>query len=376
MKRIICILAAFFTLLSCGKEKEEAVVVNFSREELSEQVQLHDADPIVLEDTYNNPLFYWVLQDSIVLANNQSGSDCFLEFFSLRTRKRLLGVGTHGNGPDEFLNLTAFVPDCHSDTLFAIDLKRSLYFEIDWKKTLAQKKLVIVRNFRYSSQSHPQILPCILTDSTYLAYNFWYSPDSAHPNGIPEFQIYPMEAPSTMETEFLTLRPDMEYFPAEVNGAHLFRPFGKEIWAADCHLPRLRLYDDSLHLVKEIKGPDVYEPEYEATKSNIPIWYLKFANSQTRLSYTAWSVTHTHVYLIYNGWDGVHFMDETIPPIEVYVFSPKGIPMACYQLDRFCTNLSVDEKNGFLYASTKKSVGDATELVRYRLKNIGSNLHP
>lgn len=369
MKRTVCIFAALLLLLSCGNKKEEAVVVNFSREEIPEQQELRDAEPVVLEDTYNNPLYYWVLQDSIVLANNQSGSDYFLEFFSLRTRKRLLGVGTHGNGPDEFLNLTAFVPDCHADTFFAIDLKRSLYVEIDWKKTLEKKELEIVRSFRYSSQTHPQFPPLICTDSTYLAYNFWYSPDSAHPNNVPEFQIRPMEAPDTIKTEFLTLHPDMEYFPAEVNGAYLFRPFGKEIWAADFHLPRLRLYDDSLHLVKEIKGPDLYEPEYEVAKANIPMWYLNFANSQTRLSYYNWCVTRARVYLIYMGYDGTHMLDETIPPVEVYAFDPMGIPTACYRLDRFCTNLSLDEKNGFLYASTKKNVGDNIELVRYLLKN-------
>ena len=114
-------------------------MVNFSREEIPEQQELRDAEPVVLEDTYNNPLYYWVLQDSIVLANNQSGSEYFLEFFSLQTRQRLLGVGTHGNGPGEFLNLIAFVPDCQAETFLAIDLNRNLYFEIDWKKTLEKK---------------------------------------------------------------------------------------------------------------------------------------------------------------------------------------------------------------------------------------------
>lgn len=369
MKRTICIFTAFLIGFSCGNPKEEVERVSFTRESVPQQQELRQAEMITLEDTYNNPLGYWVLQDSIVLANNQSGSDYFLEFFSLRTRKRLLGVGTHGNGPDEFVNLIAFVPDCQSDTFFAIDLDRSLYFEIDWKKTLEKKKLEIVRSFRYSAQVHPQFLPYVWTDSTYLAYNFWYSPDSAHSNGIPEFQIRPMEEADTMKTELLTLRPDMEYFTANVNGAHLFRPFGKEIWAADIHLPRLRLYDDSLRLVKEIKGPDVYEPEYKVAKSNIPMFYLNFSNSQTRLSYYNWCVTRARVYLIYMGYDGTHILDETIPPVEVYAFDPMGTPTACYRLDRFCTNLSLDEKNGFLYASTKKNVGDNIELVRYSLKN-------
>ena len=368
MKRTVCIFAALLLLLSCGNKKEEAVVVNFSRQEIPEQQELRDAEPVVLEDTYNNPLYYWVLQDSIVLTNNQSGSEYFLEFFSLRTRQRLLGVGTHGNGPGEFLNLIAFVPNCQAETFLAIDLNRNLYFEIDWKKTLEKKELEIVRSFRYSSQIHPQFPPLVWTDSTYVAYNVWYSPDPAHPNGVPEFQIRPMETVSTIEREGLALNPNMEYFTAEVNGAYLFCPFGKEIWAADFHLPRLRLYDDSLHLVKEIKGPDLYEPEYEVAKANIPMWYLNFANSQTRLSYTAWSVTRARTYLIYNGWDGVCIMDETIPPVEVYAFDPKGTPVARYQLDRYCTNLSFDEKNGFIYATTRQSAGDSVQLVRYRLK--------
>ena len=170
MKRTVCIFAALLLLLSCGNKKEEVVVVNFSREEIPEQQELRDAEPVVLEDTYNNPFYYWVLQDSIVLANNQSGSEYFLEFFSLRTRQRLLGVGTHGNGPGEFLNLIAFVPNCQAETFLAIDLNRNLYFEIDWKKTLEKKELEIVRSFRYSSQIHPQIPPLVWTDSTYVAY--------------------------------------------------------------------------------------------------------------------------------------------------------------------------------------------------------------
>ena len=56
MKRTVCIFAALLLLLSCGNKKEEAVVVNFSREEIPEQQELRDAEPVVLEDTYNNPL--------------------------------------------------------------------------------------------------------------------------------------------------------------------------------------------------------------------------------------------------------------------------------------------------------------------------------
>ena len=37
MKRTVCIFAALLLLLSCGNKKEEAVVVNFSLEEIHEQ---------------------------------------------------------------------------------------------------------------------------------------------------------------------------------------------------------------------------------------------------------------------------------------------------------------------------------------------------
>ena len=102
MKRTFLFLFSTLALFSCSNQVAENQDIHFTREDFQSQKLLSNPEKVVFEDTYNDPVCYWLIQDSLVMVQNQPQSDYMIEIFSLNTQKRILALATRGNGPGEF----------------------------------------------------------------------------------------------------------------------------------------------------------------------------------------------------------------------------------------------------------------------------------
>ena len=368
MKRTFLFLFSTLALFSCSNQIAENQDIHFTREDFQSQKLLSNPEKVVFEDTYNDPVCYWLIQDSLVMVQNQPQSDYMIEIFSLNTQKRILALATRGNGPGEFGSCQCIVPSSQSPIFYIKDAQQSKIYTVNIPQTLQTGELAIEKQFQYSEDIHPQTDICILNDTEYAGYHFWHLDDSTYNNGVPAIQKYeisnePMEIKSQM-----SFMDKYSYFVADVNGGNLFRVADNQIWLAEFHKDRISIYDDSLHLIKTITGPDNYPLRYERHKSNIPMPFITFQNETSFRSYSSWTLTKDAVYLIYEHYDGKEFDPEHLQPVEVFRFDKEGNPQIAYQADRPLYSLSIDSRGEYLYTVSRPSYADAVEFIRYKLK--------
>lgn len=98
MKRTFLFLFSTLALFSCSNQVAENQDIHFIREDFQSQKLLSNPEKVVFEDTYNDPVCYWLIQDSLVMVQNQPQSDYMIEIFSLNTQKRILALATRGMG--------------------------------------------------------------------------------------------------------------------------------------------------------------------------------------------------------------------------------------------------------------------------------------
>lgn len=87
MKRTFLFFFSTLSLFSCSNQVAENKDSYFTREDFQSQKLLSNPEKVVFEDTYNDPVCYWLIQDSLVLVQNQPQSDYMIEIFSLNTQK-------------------------------------------------------------------------------------------------------------------------------------------------------------------------------------------------------------------------------------------------------------------------------------------------
>ena len=259
MKRTFLFLFSTLALFSCSNQIAENQDIHFTREDFQSQKLLSNPEKVVFEDTYNDPVCYWLIQDSLVMVQNQPQSDYMIEIFSLNTQKRILALATRGNGPGEFGSCQCIVPSSQSPIFYIKDAQQSKIYTVNIPLTLQTRKLAIEKQFQYSEDIRPQTDICILNDTEYAGYHFWHLDDSTYNNGVPAIQKYeisdePMEIKSQM-----SFMDKYSYFVADVNGGNLFRVADNRIWLAELHKDRISIYDDSLHLIKT-KGTNQISP--------------------------------------------------------------------------------------------------------------------
>ena len=371
MKHLLLSFSSILFILSaCSTDKQEASnSLVFTREDIPLHQILANPERIELEDTFNDPFAYWLIQDSLVLVNNVPHNDNFLiEIFSLNTRKPILALGKIGNGADEFGGCECLVPSSQSPVFYIKDAGKSMFYVIDISETLKTQELAITQKFHYNSaEIHPQTDVCLLNKQEYAGYSMWYLNDSTFKNDVPEIKIYPTEELNTNAAPQMSFMEQYKYFVADVNGANLIRVANNRIWLAEKHQDRIRILNDSLQVLKTIIGPDNYHLEYENQKSNIPMPFITFKQGKSYLSYAAWTLTDHSVYFIYQNLNGKKFNPEQLPISEIYCFDKEGNPKYSYSTDRCILNLSIDSHEEYIYAATRTSSGEPVEFVRYKM---------
>lgn len=366
-KQLVTFVGGLILLSACTKESKDPMSIHFTRDDFKQRKELKNPETIRLEDTYNDPLAFYLIQDSLVLVNNQSHSDHLIEVFSLRTGQRILPLAPKGNGPGEFTSGYCICPSNQQQVFHIQDQNTHTYYTVDLNQTLKDRSLAIRTKFQYSAEVHPYTDVYPVDDTHYLGYHTWYLEDSTYNNNVAPFLLYSVTESGQGSEDLMECMKKYNYFVSDVNGGKLFVLPDKHIWLADMHRDKITIYDHSLHPVKSLIGPDNYQLAYEERKTNIPMPFIVFKNEKDYLSYSSWTLTDKALYIIYIGLNGGKYDPENLQPVEVFKFDLKGNPVCDYKLDRFVYKISIDSKEEYLYATTRKSFKDAAEFVRYKL---------
>jgi len=368
MKNLKLLLSIIVLCVSCNVNKDgggNGSIINLDRNGVK-QVHLTDPDEIVFDDLLNPAAFY-VMYDTLVVVQNQPNCDYLIEMYSFNSQTPVGQFAQKGGGPDDFLSCSCFVPSGRDSVICALDRNSGTYSVINIPLTLAQKRLHISRRFRYDPEIHPYSDIIRSDDEHYIGYNMWYMDSRQYTNDVPALKRYSARKKDDYSAEGNDMSK-YAYFVASVNDARLaFNPQTKAIWLFDGHQDKITVFDDSLQVIKTVRGPDSLQPSYTDIKSNASIPFVTFSEGKEYRTYTNYTVTDKYIYVIYEGANGGRFNPEDLQPVEVFQFDMEGHLRCIYKLDRFIYTVSVDSKGKYMYCSARTSVMDEAHFVRYKI---------
>lgn len=368
-KSLVLVCGSMLLLaVGCGKKQTVCEGPSFTRDDFKKRVHLKVPTLIPLQETYNNPRAFFLIGDSLILANNQPHNGPMLELFSLNTKRCVMQFGKKGVGPGEFVACNANSYSSTSPEVYITDEGSNTFYTVDIEKTLEDGKLRIDSKFQYAPDIHMRTYICPLDKDRYVGYNMWYLSDSTYSNGVPEFSIYPTKTLSNQLAETATPFEKYRYFVGDVNGGNFIKLPNRTVWLTDFHQDKITIFNDSMQVMKTIIGPDRFALEYVEKKTNFPLPFISFSNDRTIESYQLATYTDKHVYVIYKGVNEKKSDTPTFKPVEVFKFDYDGNPITCYTLDRLVYQISVDRNEEYLYATARTSPDEPARLVRYSMK--------
>lgn len=360
-KWFACILTVLLTA-GCHTEKPNENQMNISRSDFPIAYRLEQPEKISI-DSLLDPAVCYLYHDDYLVIGNQSHCDYLIEIYSLKENKIVTRLAPRGNGPGEITSCFCYASSSEDKLFNFKDMQTGTFYRIHLDSSLINNKIFIQDQFRYDSNIHPNAEIYKIGDKQYVAYSMWYLDDSTYGNAVSPLAFY-----NTEETETPQEREDYAYFVAPVNESHLLvDPSTQAIWLADGHKDKIRIYNDSLQVVKVITGPDHLAPAYTLMESNLPMPFVNFPENKYYGAYLGGTLTSDHAYLIYEGINGKAYDSENLQPVEIFKFDKKGNPVAHYQLDRYVYAISIDSAEKHLYATARKGAGEPAEFVRYKL---------
>jgi len=321
------------------------------------------AESVLIADTidFDKPLWpmdFLIIRDTIILATNWGKTDNFLELYHLNTKEFIGFAAPKGRGPGEFLASypvynrgyardTIQIYDPVGNQLSLINIDSMLkYFE----KTEPIKRYDFPVFVRY---------PALIDASRLVGWNFYSFKFQDIDNGTDRlYEVNYSVDPKPTE------QPDPKNYYDAINysrGHTIVNPARQRIMVADQTNAVIYIYNTDLELIKELRGPDLFEIEYKIDHVRRKVsfggkWYLTYS----QLCYT-----NDAIYAIYTG--AINTTITTTKPSEVFMFSWNGELLHRYQLDHNVIRISVDSKEEFLYASSY-TPKEYPKLLRYRLK--------
>lgn len=350
------------SMLSC-KDDVSVVCKNtiiFNRNDFKEQICLSHPDTIVTEAL--NPLFHYIIRDTLILVSNKDDSQPFKCGLYAITGEMICELAPKGTGPYEFVSASIKVDKNNTDTFYIEDAvqKKLWIYNID---SLINKR----STYKPSVINIPRsvISYCLYADSTIIGYHFWHCDNKKYNNNVHPLAIYKRDQINEINSQKI----EYKYFVANVTGALLFTNKSKnEIWCSNYYQDRIDIYNDSLKLIKSLSGPDQYNIKYVEVEqgSNIGIYFDKENKYE---AYRSYCLTDKHIYLLYLAIHDVPYTSNNLPPVEVFKLNWKGELLAIYKLDRYVYSISIDSDEKYLYGTSCNSYDDMPDFVKYKLKN-------
>ena len=353
---------ALFVLLLAGcSSKVTDAPMTLTRDSFRHSAVLNNPERIVFNEVLD-PANMKVMHDSLLVIGNQPSNEFLVEIYSLNNMLPIVKMVRRGSGPRDMLSCAVDITSNVTNDFILQDFERKEMFLVNLDTLLTQGELSYKDRFCYSSEvlQNGSILP--LDNNRYVADNMWYVDSPEYSNGLEHrLSVFQKNFDSGLGIS------DFEYFTAQVIGDGIFfNPSDGNIWALDQHRDYIRIYDDTLGLVRAMQGPDFIEPEYELKNTNAPIKFVGFSKDRTYEAYSDFFVTKNHIYIVYNG---LSINDNNgLSHSEVFVFGLDGLPISCFQMDRYIYSISVDTAEEYLYCLSPDSFSEeGTVLYKYKM---------
>jgi len=364
MKKNLLVLSLLLLAAGCRSGKDSDLVLAFSRNDFKQHIELTDPEIIEVDgnrDTITDPTVFYLLHDSLLVVQNQPNCIELLNIYSLNDTQRPIYSVLRGQGPNEMLSCICYVTSNTIPEFYLQDMDSKIYYTVNADSILKNNKITLQDRFEYAKDLHPLSNICLLDNDRYIGYSYWYVDDPAYDNGVPALSIY-SKKDSYERLDF----NKMNYFVAPVSGAQIFvNPATGQIWEMQMHRDRIRIFDDSLKLCRQIDGPDHMNVHYKSMKRDIPMPFVGFDNEKELRSYSYFTLTDKHIYVIYIG--SKDYDMRKLEPVEVFKFDFEGNFICDYKLDRHIYTISVDRKEEYLYGTSRSSVESEAVLVKYKL---------
>lgn len=362
LSRYILSFLLLITMLCCKDttSKIDKETIFFNRNDFQEQISLSHPDTIMTEAL--NPLFHYIIRDSLVLVSNKDDSQTFKCGLYSITGEMICEFAPKGSGPYEFVSASIKVDSNNTDTFHIEDAvqKKLWIYNID---SLISRK----HTYQPSGINIPRsvINYCLYTDNTLVGYHFWYCDNEKYNNNIPPLAMYRYD----QDTEIKSQKHEYKYFVANITGGLLFTDKKKrEIWCANLYQDKIDIYNDSLKIIKSLSGPDQYNIKYAEVDegTNMGIY---FDRDNKYEAYRSYCLTDKHIYLLYLAIHDVPYKSNNLPPVEVFKLSWEGELLAVYKLNRYVYSISIDSEEKYLYGTSCNSYEDMPDFVKYKLNN-------
>lgn len=295
---------------------------------------------------------YYIMDDSIlVVFNDTRHSDCFFEFYNVKSGSLVKKYLHRGNGHNELIDVIAYYYD---GLLFVNGFMNKIFVMIDCRKLL-DDPLYEPQFTEYSVYSQNIVSA---GDG-----NFIY--ENAYSFSEPSINVY-QDAPRLLSTNDKTDDTRYKYDTFNVTGGIIMqnKDLDRVIYASK-RFPFIEIYNSKLELIRKIKGPDELDVKYYINEKNNEIIFRGvIPNTFIRSAYN-----EDHFYLVYKGKlsnDLDHDTDSWI-----FKFDWEGRFLDSYFFNGSIECISLSSNEDCLYVTTYDSLG-VPALVKLQLPQLDS----
>lgn len=345
---ILTIIYIIFISFSCSEDGKNIGSTFFTRADFRDSVHVV-LDTISVSDSILNPVAFYVVRDSLLLVRNSQHSSFLVEIHNLKTKELITKTGPWGRGPLEVLG--GFVYYRSDGSLFIIHDMVSRRFQVYNIDSLLKYKSAyepIIQN------TPPEAVDIALFDNDRFVYYDWrYIETRKFSNGVNEIAIEHFDSNAKYQVK------SFKYFVANLNGGKLYvSPDFSRIAVFSIYDDKINIYNHQLELLKTIKGPDNYVPEYNSQRNSSNTFKLKDFNKNW-LGYGSGFSNNQYIYSVYK------VSGKTRNYTEVFKFDWNGEPIKRYIINYSINTISIN--NGYIYATGYKTQRSEPKLVRFAL---------
>lgn len=282
-----------------------------------------------------NELF---VQDStLIIFNGDLGEDFFLYNLSLKDGSVSKGYLKKGRGVEEIIGGMSF--GVAEGTMWIYDITQNKIVTISLLRALDNNsnknfQVISIKNhffYKIGLKNKKVMLGIGDSKSKYKIQRYSLENQSIiHEGG--EFYQVPRKVPIRAVKQAAQ--------------AHIFtRPSGNRYLLAYRFTDVLEIYDKNDSLYKTVQGPDTFDLEFDAQKTQNG--YMMFETKNTRCSYVGGYSTDAYTYLIYSGLSADKGRDSGH---ILHVFDWSGKPVKKMNLDVNVNSIAVSDNDKNLYA--------------------------
>lgn len=237
--------------------------------------------------------------DTFILLANVSNPRA-LTVLSTESNRPIVEIVPRGKGIGNCLSIAAILNTSDKDVVWLQDVTAGKFIKIDLRKAVKADNYLGEKEFRANNPTSAVKSPCWINDSMYAGCSYFSDEErfilfndsfqTSKRIGVlpPSLSGWPKENPKgKFALRALCYSGDLVKHPGKNSYAFAYNKTS-----------RIDFYDSST-LIKVIRGPELFDPEYEFRENegvNIPKDY-----KETMISFISMQADDNYIYLLYSG---------------------------------------------------------------------------